>query len=246
MIARPHTADTLRQALASLLERPNARLEGFRRPRSESLRQPPYDGAFIDRCRLALSGLLGLNDEGVIQVCSPQRKEGRSSVAAALSLVLARTRGRGRVLLVDLDFDRPAQAGLFSIAPAPGLADFLEGRDRLRALSGGPGGQLWLIPAGDHLGDPTRLIHMLGVDGMLAVFRERFQWVVLDLPPMLSNPEARTLAHQADWHVVVGRHRRTTVSDLRKVHELIGSGRRAGFILTADSTRIPGWIRRRL
>jgi Mrp family chromosome partitioning ATPase len=164
-----------------------------------------------------------------------------------VATVLARTRGRGGVLLLDLDFARARQADLFATAPAPGLADYLEGREWLRAVRGGPGQQLWLIPAGNHLGDPLRLIQVITMDDLLSVFRERFQWIVLDLPPLLSNPEVAKLAGKVDWHVIVGRHRRTAVADLRLVRELLGGDERpAGFLLTDDTTRVPEWIRRRL
>jgi Mrp family chromosome partitioning ATPase len=82
---------------------------------------------------------------------------------------------------------------------------------------------------------------------MLELFRERFQWVVLDLPPLLGSPEVASLAARADWHVLVGRHRRTSISELRTARELVGADvGTAGFILTGDSSRVPGWIKRRL
>ena len=235
-------ADSLQSSLNSLLELPSS--VGRRQP--EALGDPPFGAAFRDRCRLALGSLVGLEDEGVIEVSSPRRKEGRTSVAAALALVLASTRA-GRVLLLDLDFERAAQADLFSIAPSPGLADYMEGRERLRGVGGGPDNQLWVIPAGSHLGDPLRLLHMLIVDRMLHVFRKHFQWVVLDLPPLLGSPEVAAVAGRADWHIMVGRHRKTTVAELRKARDLIGADHQTtGFVMTADASRVPTWIKRRL
>lgn len=246
MIAKPaQTSGSLREALGLILDsRPE--LKGFHRQPREFLDQQPFDARFAERCRQALARLISIEDEGILTVCSARRDEGRSSVAAALALTLARTRGHGGVLLLDLDFGHAAQADIFSIAPAPGLADYLEGRERLRAVSGGPGRQLWLVTAGTHLNDPVRLFHTLTSESMLTVFRERFQWIVIDLPPLLGNPEVVALTAQADWHVVVGRHRRTTIADLRKASQLIGHDRPAGFLLTSDSTRVPSWIRRLL
>jgi Mrp family chromosome partitioning ATPase len=217
----------------------------FRRHSTEALGDLPFDEAFMEGCRLALTRLVGLEEAGVILVCSPQRKEGRSSVAAALADALSRARGPGRVLLLDLDFRWSKQAELFSTAPSPGLADYLEGRDRLRAVAGGPEGQLWLLPAGEHLGDPARLIHEIGNEDLLSVFREFFDWVVIDAPPLLSNPEVSALVPLANWHLVVGRHRKTLLAELSKVQALLGDGS-AGFLLTADSSRVPRWIRRLL
>jgi Mrp family chromosome partitioning ATPase len=194
-----------------------------------------------------VSSLLGVEDEGVIEISSPRRSEGRTSVAAAVALSLASARARAGVLLLDLDFQRPGQADMFSIAPSPGLADYLEGREPLRGVTGGPEGQLCVIPAGNRLGDPMWLLHLLIVDGMLSVFRERFQWVVLDLPPLLGSPEVTAVAARADWHIMVGRHRRTTRWELKKARDLLGVEQESlGFVMTGDSSRVPDWIRRRL
>ena len=237
---------SLREALDSVIQPSPELLQSGRRARIEALKPPPLDPEFIERCRLALARLVALEDDGVIAVCSARRGEGRSSVAAALALTLAGGRAEGRVLLLDLDFGHADQAALMGVAPSPGLADFLEGRERLRLAAGGPNRQLWHIPAGTHLGDPLRLFHALTGEAMLPVFRQKFQWVVLDLPPLLGHPETVALVRSVDWQVIVGRHRRTLMTDLREVAEVIGGEKPSGFLLTGDSTRIPALIRRLL
>ena len=214
--------------------------------RSESLGAPSLGDPFLDRCRVPLGRLIGLTEEGVIGICSARRGEGRSSVAAALALLLARSHGPRGVLLLDLDFTNPSQANMHSVAPSPGRADYHEDRAPLRAVAGGPGQRLWLITAGTRLGDPARLFHTLASNSLLGAFRQYFQWVVVDLPPLLAVPEAAAVATQADWPVLVGRHRRTTIADVRAARELLGEERSAAFLMTGDTTRIPGWIRRLL
>jgi Mrp family chromosome partitioning ATPase len=241
---------SLGEALTAAVEpAADKQLQGFRRRPTESLNPPALDPDFVERCRLAVAKLVAAEDEGLIAVSSARRGEGRSSVAAATALSLSRSRADGRVLLLDLDFGHAghaSQADLLSIAPSPGLADFLEGRERLRLVAGGPNRQLWHIPAGTHLGDRLRLFHVLASEAMLPVFRLKFQWVVVDLPPVLGHPETTPLLRQADWQLMVGRHRRTTLADLREVAETVGDEKPTGFLLTGDSTRIPRWIRRLL
>ena len=237
--------DALRDALKAAVDTSEPAIR-LRHRRDETLELPPLGDSFLDRCRMPLGRLVGLSEAGVIAICSARRGEGRSSVAAALARLLSRSRGSGGVLLLDLDFTNPAQAHMHSVAPSPGLADYFEGRERLRAVAGGPGKHLWLITAGTRLGDPARLFHTLASDSLLGAFRQCFDWVVLDLPPLLGNPEAAALAAQADWPVLVGRHRRTTIADVRAVRELLGEEKRAAFLLTGDRARIPSWIRRLL
>jgi len=241
----PALARTLREALAAIVDPPAERMPGFRRRPGEALnQQAPLDPEFINRCRIALGRLVASEDQGVIAVCSARRGEGRSSVAMAVAYALSQSRADGRVLLLDLDFGHSVQAERLSVSPAPGLADFLEGRERLRLVAGGPHRQLWLAPAGTHLSDRVRLLHVLTSESMPEVFREKFQWVVLDLPPVLGHPETTALVRSADWHLVVGRHRSTTFADLREVAGTLGDEKPAGFLLTGDTTRIPNWIRR--
>lgn len=242
----PVLARTLREALVALLDLSPNQLQGFRRRPGESLTKPVLHPDFTERCRIALGRLVAVEDEGVIAVCSARRGEGRSSVAAAVALTLSQSRADGRVLLLDLDFSHATQAELLAVAPSPGLADFLEGRERLRLVAGGSNPQLWLAPAGTHLSDRLRLYRVLASESLLTVFREKFQWVVLDLPPLLGHPEATVLVRSADWHLVVGRHRGTTFADLREISGILGDETPAGFLLTGDSTRTPRWIRRLL
>ena len=60
-------------------------------------------------------------------------------------------------------------------------------------------------------------MHQIAEPGLFSIFREYFDWVVIDVPPILDNPEVTALAPLADWHVVVGRHRRTLLAELSKV-----------------------------
>jgi hypothetical protein len=113
-------------------------------------------------------------------------------------------------------------------------------------VGGGLNRQLWLAPAGMHVGDRHRLLHVLSSENVLDVFRDWFHWVVVDLPPLLGHAETTMLVRQADWHLVVGRHRGTTFADLRELALILGDEKPAGFLLTGDSTRVPRWARRLL
>jgi Mrp family chromosome partitioning ATPase len=132
----PGLSRALSEALSLLIEPPAEEMQGFRRAPNEHLTPPLFDLDFTERCRIALGRLVATEDEGVIAVCSARRGEGRSTVAAAVAASLSQSRTDTRVLLLDLDFGHPTQAQLLSVPPAPGLADFVEGRERLRLVGG--------------------------------------------------------------------------------------------------------------
>ena len=246
MIARPtQLYGALCDDLGAALTPPdsNRRLDRYQGKRALV---PSLGDAFLDRCRMPLGRLVGPADGGVIGICSARRQEGRSSVAAAFAILLSRRSAEALVLLLDMDLANGSQADMHAVAPSPGIADYLESRERLRAVVSGPNKHYWLITAGTRLGDPATLFHLVAGNNLLGAFRRHFQWVVIDLPPLLANPEAATVAAQTDWPVMVGRHRRTTLADVRAAQELFGEEKTAAFLMTADRTRMPGWIRRLL
>src|SRR5262249_10839529 len=138
---------------------PHGRLPRYQGERAFAL--PSLGDDFLDRCRMPLSRLVGLADGGTIGICSARREEGRSSVAAAFAILLSRWSSDARALLLDMDLANGSQADMHAVAPSPGLADYLEGRERLRAIAGRRNKQLWLITAGTRLGDPATLFHIV-------------------------------------------------------------------------------------
>jgi Mrp family chromosome partitioning ATPase len=220
-------------------------LPGFARHPRESLSPPRLERRLIDNCAAAFARLVSTPTRGgVIAVTSPNRGEGRSTIAAALAIGIARDFDND-TLLLDLDFERPRLADLFRVAANPGLADFVDGNAKLRLIAGSTGRRLWLAPAGRSNSEPPRLCHDLIETGLMAGLRDRFGWIVLDLPP-LPEPAAQVSAGMADFYLFLGRHRSTTHSAIKRMLSLAGGDRPAGFLLTGDQSQIPSWIKRLL
>jgi len=213
----------------------------------ESLGQPVgLDRIFVERCRAAFSNLNRMLSQGVIAVASPHRNEGRTSVAAGLALALAHDTER-QVLLADLDLRHPGQGSLFDVPDGPGLSDYIEQDAVLRLVGGGPGRRLWLLTAGTtEPAQVVRLVHQLADGEFFTGCRQAFPWTVLDLPPLLETPEAAYLAGLADACLLVGRYRRTSIHALSRASALIPAERPTGFLMTANSSRVPSWINRLL
>lgn len=213
------------------------------KPRA-SLGLPDLDRVFLESCRQAFAKLNRMVGQGVIAVVSPHRDEGRSSVAAGLALSLVQDLER-QVLLVDLDLRNPEQAELFNVDDSPGMVEFLEGDARLRLTSGGAARRLWVLTAGATSGvQASRMAHLVADSGFLAACRDFFPWTVVDLPPLLETSEASYLAGLADACMLVGRYRRTSIHALSRALAMIPSDRPTGFVMTANTSRVPGWIKR--
>jgi Mrp family chromosome partitioning ATPase len=148
---------------------------------------------------------------------------------------------------VDLDLRKPGQGVLFEVPDAPGLTDHLEDDVPLRLIGGATERRLWLLTAGNPASEhATRLAHLLAQGAFFAGCRETFAWTIVDLPPLLDCTEAAYLCGLADVCVLVGRHRHTSIYALTRASALIPAQRPTGFLMAANSSRVPGWINRLL
>ena len=199
----------------------------------------PFDWRFIDHCRNAFLSLEShLGENAVIAAVSPERGDGVPAVAAGLALGIARCR-EASVGLLDLDFEHPEQSAIFSVAPAPGLADYLIDGTPLRAVSIRGNSRLSLLPAGARRGQGVWLLRELAAGGLLEACRQRFTWTVVVLPPLLESPEATLLSDLADGYLLVGHHRRTKIGDIEAAARRLPAGRPAGFVMTAAASSAP-------
>ncbi len=207
---------------------------------TRTLKLPPI---FVDRCRKAFHSVRFEGETRVLGVTSARPGEGKTSIAAGLSLAIAADTGEPTIL-VECDLERPSFAHMFAIDGSPGLAEWVEGGLPLRAALMSPTDNAYVVPGGGTGDDSTRVVYQMGqsefVDGLAAQFKN----VILDLPPMLSASSGQLAAKLAERILLVARYGVTTTPDLEQAVELAGPGRIAGVVLNAYAPRLPTWLRR--
>ena len=136
----------------------------------------------------------------VMLVTSSLPDEGKTTVSANLALVLAQT--GSRVLLVGCDLRRPGLYDMYHTPKTPGLSDLLTGsaKDCCHRI---PGTTLDLISAGTVPPNPAELLGSERMDRFLDYVRGRYDYVVLDAPPVLPVTDAQVLASKVDDVIVV-------------------------------------------
>ncbi|MFQ5912860.1 MAG: GumC family protein [Nitrospinota bacterium] len=159
----------------------------------------------------------------VLLVTSSTPVEGKTFIASNLALSLANL--GEEVLLIDADLRKPRLHRLFGLKLEPGLTDLLVGRNELGdVLHDTDRGPLFVIPAGHHSPNPADLLSSDRVEKMLLEMRNRFQYIVVDSPPVLSVADPLTLVPKVDGVLFVvwagrtpGRHVVQGINILKEV-----------------------------
>src|SRR5258705_575817 len=134
----------------------------------------------------------------VIGVTSPAAGDGKTLTAINLAGALARGAEEARVLLIDADLRRPAVARQLAIdVGAPGLTEVISNpqttldsvTQRLKPFN------LSILPAGTRNGAVHQILRSSRLDAVLAEARSRYDFVVVDTPPLLPVFDSALLAN---------------------------------------------------
>ena len=150
----------------------------------------------------------------VVAICSSVPAEGKSNFSASLGRIMAQS--GDRVILIDGDLRRSTLRGLMTNPPEKGLVEVLIGdvplddaivRDDLTALD--------LLPLAEATFLPEDLFERERFDAMLEKLRDRYDYILIDTPPLLAVDDGRGLATIADQVVLLIRWNSTTVHQAR-------------------------------
>jgi capsular exopolysaccharide synthesis family protein len=141
-----------------------------------------------------------------VLVTSTRPGEGKTIVAANLAIALAQA-GR-RVLLFDADMRRCSLHELFHQPLEPGLTAVLDGTTRINdAIRASEVPGLFLLTAGSAAATPGDLLERPAFGDVMTALRDRFDWILIDSPPVMVASDATLLAQSAAAVVfVVGSH----------------------------------------
>lgn len=168
----------------------------------------------------------------VLMVTSAIPGEGKSTVAANLSVVLAQA--GWNVVLVVADFRRSGADELLGLSTSPGLSEILAGKVGMPKAVQAHGSGLRVIGSGEMPPNPSELLGSAAMRCMLAEIGESAELVIIDTPPLLAVADAAVIAHLADAALVVTRERVTTREAARKAKEQmdIVGGHLIGVVVT--------------
>lgn len=127
--------------------------------------------------------------------------EGKSTVVANLGIVMAQS-GQ-KVVILDCDFRNPTQHRLFKLQNK-GLSNCVAtGRDVMEIVqnSGTPG--LDILTSGPVAPNPSEILASNRMKDVLAELRMKYDYVLVDMPPILPVTDAAVLASSVDGVIML-------------------------------------------
>ena len=140
-----------------------------------------------------------------ILITSALPGEGKTTVATNLSLALAR---HGKTCLIDGDFRHPSITSSFGITLRIGLQDLLTNpsnslEDALKPLAEVP--NLTVLGIGNRAPNSLECLTSPRMMDLISDLRKKFDYIVLDSPPVIPFSEGRWLSTVSDASIVVAR-----------------------------------------
>ncbi|MBI5017296.1 MAG: CpsD/CapB family tyrosine-protein kinase [Deltaproteobacteria bacterium] len=202
----------------------DSRIFALREPRSVVVEQ-------YRSLRSRLERLNATTTAQVLAITSAVKGEGKSVTAVNLALVMAGNANRD-VLLVDADFRRPNVHALLDLPLSPGLSDYLQGaaseEDIVRRT---PFFGLQVVTAGNAEGHPAELLASPEFAAFLAAARGRFDYVIVDTPPIHPISDVNFLVEFVDGVLMVIRAGKTLKHMVQQSAESLPPGKVLGTIL---------------
>jgi polysaccharide biosynthesis transport protein len=145
-----------------------------------------------------------------IAVTSALEGEGKSTIALALALSAARL--KQRVLIIDADLRFPSLHEKVKVPNQQGLSTLLKGDQRQPTLHHISHADL--LTAGPKAPDPLLLLSSSAMEEWMKVFKQQYDLIILDCPPVLGIVDAIQAASLCDGILLVGRIDRVSQSEL--------------------------------
>jgi capsular exopolysaccharide synthesis family protein len=202
--------------------------------------------AFTESYRLIRSSVLLSKPDHpprTLLITSMMQQEGKSTTTKNLAYILAQN--NKKVLVIDADMRRPRQHSKFSIDNSYGLSNYLSGNtdeQQPSMIKKITDSQISVLPSGPIPPNPAELLGSNRMKTLLNKSIERFDFVLIDSPPVQQVTDSLVLAGVAEGTITVLRSGKTTFdmldSGIKKLRE--SQANLLGFVLNRVTKRNAG------
>ncbi len=142
-------------------------------------------------------------------ICTTSAFSGEGKSLSAINLAASLSQLDKKVILVDCDLRRPSVAKKLQLTVVPGLSDYLtrnvESEEIIRHFSLGENINFDVIPGGRIPPNPMELLSSARMEKITSAFKDSYDYVIFDLPPIEEVGDALVAAKLADGVIMVVR-----------------------------------------
>ena len=190
-----------------------------------------YDGLRDKLRRTKADARTGGNDLKAILFTSVGVGDGKSLTTANLSISISKELGE-RILLVDANLRAPSIHRLLGVGQENGLSEVLQGTVRAsQAISRTDISNFYIVTAGNRVENPTELLNTRKMSDFLALAKKHFDWVFLDSPSLMPEPDADLMSSMVDAVVLVTRISQSSASPLQDGIQMLQGRNVLGMVL---------------
>lgn len=153
-------------------------------------------------------------------VTSPGPRDGKSTTAVNLAITIAQT--GVKTLLVDGDLRRPVLHSIFGFRKNVGLSNCIIGKAGVAdAAFPTEIENLYLMPCGTLPPNPSELLGSNSMKALLTEMRQKFDFIIIDSPPVIAVTDAAVLSSMIDGVILVLKARQTNQEAAQRADELL-------------------------
>jgi capsular exopolysaccharide synthesis family protein len=172
-----------------------------------------------------------------VLVTSALPGEGKTFVTSNLAQSLVRQRER-RTLIIDADLRLSSLHIPLGAESSPGLSDYLLGEmDEFAVMQRGRDENLFLIPGGKSIANPTELLANGRFERLIERLSPVFDWILIDSPPTVPVSDSSIIAKFADGVLMVVRAGSTPFDLAQKACEAFQDRPLLGAVLNRADAR---------
>lgn len=180
-------------------------------------------------------------------ITSAEADEGKTVTCLNLGIVLAE-RPERTTIVVDGDLRKGNVASYLNIAKSPGMADLIRGTATIEAVARPTVySNLFVIPAGEaRLNEVGELMGRPELKEIGAELRQKYDYILLDTPPVNRAADAGMLGQVVDGALLVVHMNKTHRESVERAIRLLHASNItvAGLILTHQKFYIPNYLYR--
>lgn len=189
------------------------------------------------------------NKGKIVLFTSSREKEGVSTIIINLSLHIAEKYQGRDILLIDANMNHPMLHKALNIPLSPGLSNAIsENRSFTESIHVAPSSSsIHIVPSGA-MGVDKKMINSESFSSFLANIESRYDWILIDAPPILESSDALSIINIADMIFLVVQAYKTTLEVVNKTKTYLEKQDCIvdGVILNRVRKVIPDWLYKRL